>query len=313
MREEETMELSREAPHDAGAAGTLVAPDVSAIDAPSCAQRRAAPRAGILEIGVAGRLITGVSMSDDARSIVGTCEMMGVNFSIPSSERWLIGTRPMRHVVDDGSRLIVPATARSRRDILAKRTIDVVVSAAALLVLSPLLAVVALLVVLTSRGPALFRQTRVGMHGRRFEMLKFRSMVADAEGMRSRLMSLNEQSGPVFKIRKDPRVTPIGRFIRKYSIDELPQLVNVLRGDMSLVGPRPPVPAEVARYEPWHMRRLSVPPGLTCTWQVSGRGSIGFDEWMRLDVQYVESWSIVDDIVLLLRTVPVVVMGSGAW
>jgi lipopolysaccharide/colanic/teichoic acid biosynthesis glycosyltransferase len=150
------------------------------------------------------------------------------------------------------------------------------------------------------------------MHGRTFNMLKFRSMVTDAEQLKATLASLNEQSGPVFKMRKDPRVTRVGRFIRRYSIDELPQLINVLRGDMSVVGPRPPVPDEVLKYEPWQRRRLSVRPGLTCIWQVSGRNQISFEQWMYLDMQYIDHWSLARDFHLIFRTVPVVISGRGA-
>src|SRR5471032_752625 len=143
-------------------------------------------------------------------------------------------------------------------------------------------------------------------------MLKFRSMVINAEALKDSLAKANEQSGPVFKMRNDPRVTGIGRFIRKYSIDELPQLVNVLRGDMSLVGPRPPLPSEVARYEAWQRRRLSVRPGLTCVWQVSGRNQISFEQWMMLDMRYIDHWTFLEDLRLILRTVPIVLTGRGA-
>jgi lipopolysaccharide/colanic/teichoic acid biosynthesis glycosyltransferase len=157
-----------------------------------------------------------------------------------------------------------------------------------------------------------FRQERVGIYGRPFNMLKFRSMVVNAEALKETLQAQNEQTGPVFKIRNDPRITAIGRFIRKYSIDELPQLINVLRGDMSIVGPRPPVPKEVAQYEGWQRRRLSVRPGLTCIWQVSGRNQISFQEWMYLDMRYIDHWSLSEDFSLILKTVPVVLTGSGA-
>jgi lipopolysaccharide/colanic/teichoic acid biosynthesis glycosyltransferase len=143
-------------------------------------------------------------------------------------------------------------------------------------------------------------------------MLKFRSMVSNAEELKMQLLSLNEQSGPVFKLRKDPRITSVGRIIRKFSIDELPQLINVLRGDMSIVGPRPSLPSEVALYEPWQRRRLSVRPGLTCLWQVSGRNNVGFLDWMYLDMQYIDNWSLGHDLGLILRTVPVVLAGRGA-
>jgi exopolysaccharide biosynthesis polyprenyl glycosylphosphotransferase len=193
-----------------------------------------------------------------------------------------------------------------------KRLFDVAASSAALAALAPLMLSVAVVIKLSSRGPVLFKQQRVGRHGRPFHMLKFRSMVVNAEELKAKLMALNEQAGPVFKMKRDPRITPIGRFIRKFSIDELPQLINVLRGEMSLVGPRPPVPSEVARYEAWQRRRLSVRPGLTCVWQVSGRNEISFEEWMYLDMQYIDHWSLAQDFELILRTVPVVLTGRGA-
>ncbi len=193
-----------------------------------------------------------------------------------------------------------------------KRALDVLVSVAALAVLAPLFLLMALLIKATSAGPVFFGQRRVGMDGHVFRMLKFRSMVANAEALRPRLEVLNESNGPVFKMRMDPRVTWIGRFMRKYSIDELPQLINVLFGDMSLVGPRPPLPSEVARYEPWQHRRFAVRPGLTCFWQVShGRYRISFDEWIRLDLKYIDQWTFLVDLCLLFRTVGVVLRGTG--
>ena len=197
--------------------------------------------------------------------------------------------------------------------LLMKRVIDFVGAAIILLVLGPLVMLpVAIAIKLTSKGPIFFRQLRCGLHGKTFTMLKFRSMVADAEEMQSNLVGLNEQSGPVFKIRRDPRVTKLGRLIRKTSIDELPQFFNILCGDMSLVGPRPPIPSEVKKYAAWQRRRLSMKPGLTCLWQVSGRSRIKFEEWMRLDLAYIDSWSLILDFQILLKTLPVVIVGDGA-
>jgi exopolysaccharide biosynthesis polyprenyl glycosylphosphotransferase len=193
-----------------------------------------------------------------------------------------------------------------------KRAFDMLSSGIALALLSPLLIGTAIAIKLTSRGPIFFKQVRVGLYGRQFHMLKFRSMVVNAEELRAKLMVQNEQSGPVFKLQRDPRITAVGRFIRKYSVDELPQLINVLRGEMSIVGPRPAIPSEVLQYEAWQRRRLSVRPGLTCVWQVSGRNQIGFEEWMYLDMQYIDHWSLANDFALVLRTVPVVLTGRGA-
>lgn len=194
-----------------------------------------------------------------------------------------------------------------------KRIFDVVVAASALVLCAPLMVLVALLIKLTSPGPVIFMQERVGFKGQRFGMLKFRSMSEYAEAVRTSLAAQNEIPGPVFKIRDDPRVTPIGRVLRKASIDELPQLLNVLKGEMSLVGPRPPTPGEVEQYEAWQLRRLEAKPGLTCIWQVSGRSHIAFDEWVRMDVEYVEKQSFWLDLKLLLLTIPAVITGRGAY
>jgi exopolysaccharide biosynthesis polyprenyl glycosylphosphotransferase len=194
-----------------------------------------------------------------------------------------------------------------------KRLFDIASSAVALWMLLPLFAVVMAIIKLTSKGPIFFKQVRTGLHGKPFHMLKFRSMVVNAEELKAKLEAQNEQAGGVaFKMKNDPRITRIGRFIRKYSIDELPQLINVLRGDMSVVGPRPPVPNEVAKYQAWQRRRLSVRPGLTCIWQVSGRNQISFEEWMYMDMQYIDHWSLSQDLGLIFRTFPVVLTGRGA-
>jgi len=197
--------------------------------------------------------------------------------------------------------------------IAAKRAMDVLISALGLIVLSPLLGLTALAIRLDSPGPVVFRQTRVGRGGRHFTCFKFRSMFVDAEARLARLRGQNEASGPVFKMRQDPRVTGVGRFIRRTSIDELPQLWNVLLGEMSLVGPRPAIPSEVAEYEPWHVRRLEVWPGMTGLWQVSGRSNVTFDEMVLLDVYYIENWSALLDVRILLKTIPTVVLGDGAY
>ena len=165
---------------------------------------------------------------------------------------------------------------------------------------------------LTSPGPVFFKQERCGLNGRLFTMYKLRSMVNNSEQARFELETLNEMDGPVFKSSRDPRRTKVGKFLRKFSIDEFPQFYNVLRGDMSLVGPRPPLPQEVARYERWQRRRLSMKPGITCLWQISGRNEISFQEWMKLDLTYIDNWSLLLDLKILLKTVPVVLLGRGA-
>ena len=193
-----------------------------------------------------------------------------------------------------------------------KRVIDIIVSAALLILTMPFLVIVGILVKLTSRGPVIYRQVRCGRYGRKFVLYKIRSMRDGAEDVLWEIKHLNEMAGPVFKMRNDPRVTPLGRFLRKSSIDEWPQFWNVLKGDMSLVGPRAPLPDEVREYTRWQRRRLSVKPGITCLWQVSGRNEIDFHEWMKLDLSYIDNWSLLLDLKILLRTFPVVLFGKGA-
>jgi len=197
--------------------------------------------------------------------------------------------------------------------LFVKRAVDLGVAVAGLVVLLPAWPLVALAVTLSSPGPVLFRQIRCGLGGRRFVLLKFRTMVDQAEHMRDEVAHLNEISdGPAFKARSDPRVTRVGRLLRRFSLDELPQLVNVLRGDMSLVGPRPPIPEEVEQYLPWQRRRLAMKPGMTGLWQVSGRSQLDFTTWMELDLAYIDHWSLWLDVKILARTVPAVLGGRGA-
>lgn len=185
---------------------------------------------------------------------------------------------------------------------ILKRSLDIVVSLIALIILSPIFLVIAILIKLDSRGSIIFSQFRVGKNGRIFKMYKFRSMVENAEDILRELKNKNEMSGPMFKIKHDPRVTKIGRFIRKTSLDELPQLINVLKGDMSLVGPRPNLPIEVKEFEKWMLDKLVIRPGLTCFWQIMGRNTIGFVEWMKLDVKYVQERNLFLDIILIIKT-----------
>ena len=195
--------------------------------------------------------------------------------------------------------------------LMVKRFMDIVLAAAALLLLAPFMFVVAAMIRLTSPGPAIFRQQRCGLNGRRFTFYKFRSMVRDAESMKAALEHLNQKS-TAFKIRHDPRLTAVGRHLRKFSIDEWPQLWNVLKGDMSLVGPRPAVPEEVDRYQRWQRRRLRMRPGLTCIWATQGRDALDFETWMKMDMQYIDNWSLALDWKIILRTIPRVLTGKGA-
>lgn len=194
----------------------------------------------------------------------------------------------------------------------SKRAMDIAISACLLALFGPIMLFAAMMVKLTSRGPVLFRQVRVGRGGRLFWCYKFRSMFTDAEERKLEILHLNEMSGPVFKIKNDPQITPFGRFIRKFSIDEMPQLFNILKGDMSLVGPRPPIPSEVAQYTQYQKGRLAVTPGLTCIWQVSGRNQINFERWVELDLLYIETMSFWTDLKILSQTLPAVLRADGA-
>ncbi|NTW52134.1 MAG: sugar transferase [Chlorobiaceae bacterium] len=197
---------------------------------------------------------------------------------------------------------------------MMKRLLDIAVSVAALIALLPVFVITAIAIPLEDPGPVFYVQTRVGKNGKHFKFYKFRSMVMNADKIKSQLAAQNESSaGVIFKMKKDPRITKTGRIIRKFSIDELPQLINVLKGDMSLVGPRPPLPKEVAEYTLEQRKRLHVIPGITCLWQVSGRSDIPFTDQVRLDLQYIQSSGIINDIRLLLKTIPAVLTGRGAY
>ena len=201
----------------------------------------------------------------------------------------------------------------SRWGLIVKRAIDIIASATALIALAPLLGLIALAIMLDSPGPVLFRQTRVGKDGKTFTLHKFRSMRVGAEQEQDKLAERNEATGPLFKMRDDPRLTRVGKILRRFSFDELPQLHNVLRGEMSLVGPRPPLPKEVDEYQEWHKKRLAIAPGLTGLWQVSGRSDLTFDEMVLLDIYYIENWSPALDTIITLRTIPRVIFGDGAY
>lgn len=248
----------------------------------------------------------------EMQQAIRTCERFGVPFALPAGGFRFGRAKPANVKSMDDGYVHYLCVLHKPVQLALKRALDIMASGTALALLSPLLVGVAVAIKLTSRGPILFRQERVGMYGRRFHMLKFRSMVVNAEELKAKLAAQNEQQGPVFKMKRDPRVTAVGRFIRKFSIDELPQLINVLRGEMAVVGPRPPIPREVEQYEAWQRRRLSVRPGLTCVWQVSGRNEISFEDWMYLDMQYIDHWSLAQDFSLILKTVPIVLTGKGA-
>ncbi|MEW6744802.1 MAG: sugar transferase [Planctomycetota bacterium] len=247
----------------------------------------------------------------DTQEVLRVCEEIGLPVMMPSDFfSTNIARRSIRWLGDVPLITYASGPANSAA-LAAKRFADVGLSAFLLVLLSPLLLIVALLIKLTSPGPVFFKQTRVGLHGQPFKMLKFRSMVEGAEKDQESLRDRSEVGGVVFKIRDDPRITPIGKFLRRLSIDELPQLINVLRGHMSLVGPRPPVPQEVLKYDWWQRRRLSMRPGLTCIWQVSGRNTVEFEEWMEMDLRYIDNWSLGLDFRLILKTLGAVIGRTG--
>ena len=244
--------------------------------------------------------------------IAAECALVGVPLCVLSDlfTDELPALRPVRYGSLPALRFadVDPPEGRLR----VKRCLDVCLGSLLLAGLAPLLLLAMLAIRSTSRGPALHRQVRLGRYGHPFVMWKLRSMVADAERLRGPLLARNEVQGPVFKILDDPRITPVGRFLRRWSIDEIPQLWNVIRGDMSLVGPRPPLPEEADHYAPRHRRRISMRPGLTCLWQIQGRSLIPFDEWMELDLHYVDHWSLGLDLAILLRTPLAVLRRDGA-
>ena len=257
-------------------------------------------------------LISGLSDTGAIRALSMKCEAMGVDFGFSASVFTRRGAAVATERIEGLSAVFLRSVALRPEKLFLKRLFDIVASAALIAALTPLWIIVPVWIRRNSPGPALFHQERVGRHGRLFTMYKFRTMVVGADRMVDQVAALNEMDGPVFKIKNDPRFTGIGRFLRTTSIDELPQLFNVFKGDMSLVGPRPPLMSEVLKYLPWQRKRLSVVPGITCLWQVTGRNEIKFDEWMQLDLQYIENWSLNLDFKILLQTLTAVLSRRGA-
>jgi exopolysaccharide biosynthesis polyprenyl glycosylphosphotransferase len=243
--------------------------------------------------------------------VIRACEQVGVNVHVEAGFFDASLSRPYVQSLRGRGLLTFSAGPYDPVRLGLKRTLDVVASFSLLVYFAPVLLLILLGAKLTSRGPALYGQERVGLNGRRFRLYKFRSMRVGAEAHRDELAAVNVMDGPVFKAVRDPRVTRFGRFLRQYCLDELPQLWNVLKGDMSLVGPRPPLPSEVPAYERWQRRRLSMRPGITGLWQVSGRHALSFAEWMAADLRYIDGWSLGQDFSILARTIPVVLSGKG--
>jgi exopolysaccharide biosynthesis polyprenyl glycosylphosphotransferase len=253
------------------------------------------------------------SFHDDASRIAALCEEQGILSRLLTNIFNLKLARARAEDLEVDSWITHSTGLSEGWPLVVKRIVDFSLALVAIIAFFPVMLLAALLIKITSAGPILFAQKRVGHNKRKFMMYKFRTMVVDAEKQMDRLQHLNEVSGPVFKIKHDPRVTPIGRLLRKTSIDELPQLFNVLKGDMSLVGPRPlPVRDYEGFSEDCHRRRFSVRPGITCLWQVNGRSSIAFDKWMELDMQYIDKWSLWLDLKILAKTIPALLKGSGA-
>ena len=249
---------------------------------------------------------------EEVQRIISACEEIGVIFRLHSKLLDMSKTRAELDHFDELPFITYKHAQPNRFALSWKFIFDFSISSVVILLWLPFLLLIGLAVKLTSKGPVIFKQKRVGLRGREFYMYKFRTMVKNAEQLQDKLMDQNEVDGPVFKIKNDPRITAMGKFLRKSSLDELPQFFNVLKGDMSLVGPRPPIMREVKQYEPWQLRRLSMRPGITCTWQVKpGRNSIPFEEWMKLDLQYIDNWSLKQDLLLTIKTIRTVIKGSG--
>ncbi len=247
---------------------------------------------------------------NEIQSFIYACAEVGVVFRMQSQLLSCVKMQSTMSFLNQMPFLTFRNTPDNYLALKIKVFIDFAFSLCILILLSPVMLFIAFLIKLDG-GPVLFIQRRMGLNGRRFMCLKFRTMVVNAEKMQELLMSKNEQEGPVFKIKNDPRVTKIGKFLRKTSLDELPQFINVLRGDMAIVGPRPPIPSEVKQYKRYQNRRLSMKPGITCIWQVSGRNNIPFEQWMKLDMQYIDTWSLKLDLIIILKTVKVVFSGDG--
>ncbi len=251
-------------------------------------------------------------VTTEIRNIVRSCEELGVVFSVMYRDEKLTLSNAVKTQISNYKFLTFINIPHNTYALGAKKIVDIFGSLLAIIVLSPLLITMAILIKISSPGPVIYKQPRVGLRGRQFQLYKFRTMVANADELRKELEEMNEADGPAFKIADDPRVTKVGKFLRKTGLDELPQLFNILKGEMSLIGPRPPLPEETTQYERWQLRRLSVKPGLSCFWQVKpDRNSIKFEKWMELDLAYIDNWSLRLDFVILLKTIRTIFHKTG--
>jgi len=266
-------------------------------------------REGIEEIVFVG---SDVRDLEDFEGLITFCEDLGVRTRLALDFFPTSASRVSLEFLEQVPLLTFSTAPDHDMSLIAKRAADFIIAFASLVVLSPVLLLLAAAIKFTSPGPVFYRQTRCGLYGRRFKLIKFRTMIDGAEDKLWEIRHLNEMDGPVFKMRNDPRVTPFGRFLRKSSLDELPQLWNVIKGEMSIVGPRAPLPEEVKYYATKQKRRLSVKPGITCLWQVSGRSDIDFHRWMEMDLEYIDNWSFWLDLIIMLKTIPAVFTGRGA-
>lgn len=249
---------------------------------------------------------------EKVESLIEICEEIGVILRIKTVQKLSLANRSKITHLEHTPFITITNTPINSSALTWKSFSDFWISFGIIFMLSPIMLIIALVIKVSSKGPVIFKQERVGLRGRKFYIFKFRTMVQDAEALKASLEALNESDGPTFKIKNDPRITLIGRILRKTGLDELPQLFNVLKGEMSLIGPRPPLPSEVEKYQRWHLRRLSVKPGITCTWQIiPNRNEVVFDNWMKLDIQYIESWSVKKDLQLLFKTIKTVIYGTG--
>jgi exopolysaccharide biosynthesis polyprenyl glycosylphosphotransferase len=268
----------------------------------------------ILDIDIIDEVIYSKSSIDDEkyRNLIETCEEIGVTLRLQAGQESHEHSNGHLTHLQHIPFITFRNTPSNSLALAWKSFSEFWLSFFIIFTLAPIMLIIAILIKATSKGPIVFKQERVGLRGRKFYIYKFRTMVQNAEDLKAKLEALNESDGPTFKIKKDPRITPIGSFLRKTGLDELPQLFNVLKGEMSLIGPRPPLASEVEKYERWHLRRLSVKPGITCTWQIiPNRNEVVFDKWMKLDIQYIDSWSIKKDLLLIVKTIKTVLYGTG--